>query len=108
MRFCWGILLQPGRCWLPPGSRQHLWTSCAACPAERQHLLWVAAARAASASRVWRRPPAILGASPLNPPARLCRNSEIYNHQQLREAKLAGVDLHSKSDSAVVGYLYQK
>jgi asparagine synthase (glutamine-hydrolysing) len=35
-------------------------------------------------------------------------NSEIYNHQQLREAKLAGVDLHSKSDSAVVGYLYQK
>ena len=45
---------------------------------------------------------------PLNPPARLCRNSEIYNHQQLREAKLAGVDLHSKSDSAVVGYLYQK
>lgn len=46
----------------------------------------------------------------LLPPLRFvgCRNSEIYNHQQLREAKLAGVDLHSKSDSAVVGYLYQK
>lgn len=54
----------------------------------------------AAACHTWR--------PPLNPPARLCRNSEIYNHQQLREAKLAGVDLHSKSDSAVVGYLYQK
>ena len=36
------------------------------------------------------------------------RNSEIYNHEALRESKLAGVDLHSRSDSAVVGYLYQK
>jgi asparagine synthetase B (glutamine-hydrolysing) len=35
-------------------------------------------------------------------------NSEIYNHQALREGELAGVDLHSRSDSAVVGYLYQK
>lgn len=37
-----------------------------------------------------------------------CRNSEIYNHQALRDGPLAGVDLHSKSDSAVPGYLYQK
>jgi hypothetical protein len=35
-------------------------------------------------------------------------NSEIYNHEALRESKLAGVDLHSRSDSAIVGYLYQK
>ncbi|KAI3438337.1 hypothetical protein D9Q98_000770 [Chlorella vulgaris] len=35
-------------------------------------------------------------------------NSEIYNHEALREQQLAGVDLHSRSDSAVVGYLYQK
>lgn len=37
-----------------------------------------------------------------------CSNSEIYNHEALREQQLAGVDLHSRSDSAVVGYLYQK
>lgn len=37
-----------------------------------------------------------------------CSNSELYNHEELKAAKLAGVDLHSKSDSAVVGYLYQK
>lgn len=35
-------------------------------------------------------------------------NSEIYNHAEIREKYLAGVDLHSGSDSAVVGYLYQK
>lgn len=35
-------------------------------------------------------------------------NSEIYNHEVLRATKLADVDLHSRSDSAVVGYLYQK
>ena len=34
-----------------------------------------------------------------------CRNSEIYNHQKIRDTALAGVDLHSKSDSAVPGYL---
>lgn len=36
------------------------------------------------------------------------RNSEIYNHQQIRDTQLAGIDLHSKSDSAIIGYLYQK
>lgn len=35
-------------------------------------------------------------------------NSEIYNHGQIREEYLPGVDLHSDSDSAVVGYLCQK
>lgn len=35
-------------------------------------------------------------------------NSEIYNHQEIRDTKLAGIDLHSKSDSSIVGYLYQK
>ncbi|CAD7705317.1 unnamed protein product [Ostreobium quekettii] len=35
-------------------------------------------------------------------------NSEIYNHAQIREEHLAGVDLHSGSDSAVVGHLYRK
>lgn len=30
-------------------------------------------------------------------------NSEIYNHQQIRDTKLAGIDLHSRSDSAIVG-----
>jgi len=35
-------------------------------------------------------------------------NSEIYNHAQIREKYLTGMDLHSGSDSAVVGYLYQK
>ena len=55
-------------------------------------------------------PPALVGCvrprpAPTWPPS---SNSEIYNHQQLRDTKLAGVDLHSRSDSAVVGYLYQK
>ena len=53
-----------------------------------------------------RRPPPIHCPLPPLPPPR--SNSEIYNHQQLRDSKLAGVDLHSKSDSAIVGYLYQK
>jgi asparagine synthase (glutamine-hydrolysing) len=37
-----------------------------------------------------------------------CRNSEIYNHQAIRDGALAGVAIPSKSDSAIVGYLYQK
>ena len=37
-----------------------------------------------------------------------CRNSEIYNHQKIRDTALAGVDIPSKSDSAIIGYLYQK
>lgn len=37
-----------------------------------------------------------------------CRNSEIYNHQKIREAKLGDVHIPSKSDSAIVGYLYHK
>ena len=55
--------------------------------------------------------PAAAPGTPLHscfPRARACSNSEIYNHQALRDTKLAGVDLHSRSDSAVVGYLYQK
>ena len=43
-----------------------------------------------------------------HPAPRRCSNSEIYNHQAIREGALAGVDLHSRSDSAIVGYLYQK
>ena len=41
-------------------------------------------------------------------PCMCCSNSEIYNHQALRDTKLAGVDLHSRSDSAIIGHLYQK
>lgn len=41
-------------------------------------------------------------------PALSGSNSEIYNHEALREHELEGVDLHSRSDSAVVGYLYQR
>lgn len=37
-----------------------------------------------------------------------CRNSEVYNHEKLRDTILSGIDLHSGSDSAVVGYMYQK
>ena len=35
-------------------------------------------------------------------------NSEIYNHQALRDGPLAGVDIPSRSDSSIVGYLYQQ
>lgn len=35
-------------------------------------------------------------------------NSEIYNHEHIRKTLLAGVDLRSGSDSAVVGHLYKK
>lgn len=41
-------------------------------------------------------------------PPPLCRNSEIYNHQKIKDTALAGVDIPSKSDSAIIGYLYQK
>ena len=33
------------------------------------------------------------------------RNSEIYNHQAIRETQLSGIDNPSKSDSSIVGYL---
>lgn len=35
-------------------------------------------------------------------------NSEIYNHQYLRDNYLSGMDIRSKSDSVVPGMLYQK
>lgn len=38
----------------------------------------------------------------------VCRNSEIYNHEEIRNKQLAGVQNPSKSDSSIVGYLYQK
>lgn len=80
--------------------------SCSAWPAAPAFALgWrlpaaSASSTAGAACHTW--------AHTLNPPAAVRRNSEIYNHQQLRDTKLAGVDLHSKSDSAVIGYLYQK
>ena len=40
-----------------------------------------------------------------------CRNSEIYNHEQIKESgALKGVRIvkDSKSDSAIVGHLYEK
>lgn len=41
-------------------------------------------------------------------PIRTHSNSEIYNHQYLRDNYLSGMDIRSKSDSVVPGYLYQK
>jgi asparagine synthase (glutamine-hydrolysing) len=41
-------------------------------------------------------------------PLRARSNSEIYNHEAIKAAQLAGVDLHSKSDSAIIGHLYQR
>ena len=35
-------------------------------------------------------------------------NSEIYNHEAIRANELAGVENHSKSDSSIIGHLYQK
>eukprot|EP00889_Picochlorum_renovo_P006194 jgi/Picre1/33224/NNA_008549.t1 len=35
-------------------------------------------------------------------------NCEIYNHEEIRSAKLASIDNPSKSDSSIVGYLYEK
>ena len=40
-----------------------------------------------------------------------CRNSEIYNHEQIKlEGCLKGVSIvkQSKSDSAIIGHLYQQ
>jgi asparagine synthetase B (glutamine-hydrolysing) len=39
----------------------------------------------------------------------LCSNSEIYNHEELKEKYLKGVKIvkDSKSDSATVGHLYE-
>lgn len=36
------------------------------------------------------------------------RNSEIYNHEEVRAAQLAGCKIKTTSDSAIVGYMYQK
>jgi asparagine synthase (glutamine-hydrolysing) len=36
------------------------------------------------------------------------RNSEIYNHKQLASDRLPGVDMHTTSDSALLGYMYKK
>ena len=38
-----------------------------------------------------------------------CRNSEIYNHVELKERYLKGVRLvkDSKSDSAIIGHMYE-
>ena len=37
------------------------------------------------------------------------RNSEIYNHEELKERYLKGVDIvkNSKSDSSIIGHLYE-
>ena len=37
------------------------------------------------------------------------RNSEIYNHEELKQRYLKGVDIvkNSKSDSAIVGHMYE-
>lgn len=35
-------------------------------------------------------------------------NSEIYNHDELRKKQLSDVEIPSSSDSAVIGYLYEK
>ena len=39
----------------------------------------------------------------------ICRNSEIYNHVELKERYLKGVHIvkDSKSDSAIIGHLYE-
>lgn len=37
-----------------------------------------------------------------------CRNSEIYNHKELEAAHIAGVDMHTTSDSALLGYWFAK
>ena len=36
------------------------------------------------------------------------RNSEIYNHEEVRAARLAGCRIKTTSDSAIVGYMYEK
>ena len=36
------------------------------------------------------------------------RNSEIYNHKELEAAHVAGVDMHTTSDSALLGYWFAK
>ena len=38
-----------------------------------------------------------------------CRNSEIYNHEELKQRYLKGIDIvkNSKSDSAIVGHMYE-
>lgn len=40
----------------------------------------------------------------------LARNSEIYNHDELKATTLKGVHIvkDSKSDSAIIGHLYEK
>jgi asparagine synthetase B (glutamine-hydrolysing) len=45
----------------------------------------------------------------LTPPPVSIRNSEIYNHEELKERYLKGVQIvkHSKSDSAIIGHLYE-
>ncbi len=39
----------------------------------------------------------------------LCRNSEIYNHDELKQKYLKGVKIvkDSKSDSAIIGHMYE-
>lgn len=47
----------------------------------------------------------------MTPVGALCRNSEIYNHEAIKEqGALKGVRItkDSKSDSAIIGHLYQK
>ena len=43
-------------------------------------------------------------------PAHSCRNSEIYNHEDVQQQYLPGVSMvrNSKSDSAKPGHLYEK
>lgn len=43
-------------------------------------------------------------------PETMCRNSEIYNHDDLKATTLNGVQIvkDSKSDSAIIGHLYEK
>ena len=37
-----------------------------------------------------------------------CRNSEIYNQDEVRESMLGNADLGTTSDSAIVGHMYAK
>ena len=52
----------------------------------------------------------VLSAQDLRTPDSLCRNSEIYNHEHIKATALKGVKVvkDSKSDSAIIGHLYEK
>ncbi len=85
-----------------PPSHAHLDVYCA-CPTTGYPvaLLPVCSTRIVATQDV-----AVADASPL--PLRPRRNSELYNHEALRKQHLAGVDLGTTSDSAIVGHMYAR